>query len=199
MRKDIFTIPNILSYFRIALIPVFIILFANAYSHNGIGYHIGAVAVLLLSGITDMLDGKIARKFNQITELGKIVDPLADYLTQFAVVVCLAVEYKLLIPVIVLLVIKELSMAVLGVVFLRKGKKLSGAQWYGKVSTVVFYAVMFVLLAVPHIKMETLTFPLSTVLIAISGAWMLFSFIMYVHQYVLMWNEIKEERANKKQ
>ena len=196
MRKDIFTIPNILSYFRIALIPVFIILFANAYSHNGIGYHIGAVAVLLLSGLTDMLDGKIARKFNMITELGKIVDPLADYLTQFAVVVCLAVEYKLLIPVIVLLVIKELSMAVLGVVFLRKRKKLSGAQWYGKVATVVFYAVMFVLLAVPYSKMP---FALSTSLIALSGAWMLFSFIMYVHQYVLMWHEIKEERANKKQ
>ena len=195
MRKDIFTIPNILSYFRIALIPVFVILFVNAYSHNGVGYHVGAVVVLLVSGLTDILDGKIARKFNMITELGKIVDPLADYLTQFAVVVCLAIEYKLLIPVIVLLVIKELSMATLGVVFLRKGKKLKGAHWYGKVTTVVFYAVMFALLAVPYSKMP---FALSTVLIIISGAWMLFSFVMYVHQYVIMWQEIKESRGDKK-
>lgn len=192
MRKDIFTIPNILSYLRIALIPVFVILFYNAYSHNGVGYHIAAVAVLLFSGLTDMLDGKIARKFNQITELGKIVDPLADYLTQFAVVVCLAIQYRPLIPVIVLLVVKEISMAVLGVVFLRKGKKLSGAQWYGKVSTVVFYAVMVLLLAVPHSKMP---FALSTSLIAFSGAWMLFSFVMYVHQYVLMWRELKADKT----
>ena len=196
MRKDIFTLPNILSYFRIALIPVFAVLFANAYAHNGKGYHIGAIVILLVSGLTDMLDGKIARKFNMITELGKIVDPLADYLTQFAVVVCLAIEYKLLIPVIVLLVIKELSMATLGVVFLRKGKKLKGAQWYGKVTTVVFYAVMFILLVVPYEKMS---FECSTLLIIISGAWMLFSFVMYVHQYVIMWQEIKESRENKKQ
>ena len=195
MRKDIFTIPNILSYFRIALIPVFVVLFLNAYSCHGMGYHIGAVVTLAVSGITDMLDGRIARKFDMITELGKIVDPLADNLTQFAVVVCLAIEYKLLIPVIALLVIKELSMAVLGVVFLRKGRKLKGAHWYGKVSTVVFYAVMIVLLIVPYAKMP---FPLSTVLIAISGAWMLFSFIMYVHQYVLMWQDIKENKPNKR-
>ena len=195
MRKDIFTIPNILSYFRIALIPVFVILFLNAYSRNGIGYHVGAVVTLVVSGLTDMLDGRIARKFDMITELGKIVDPLADNLTQFAVVVCLAIEYKLLIPVIALLVIKELSMAVLGVVFLRKGRKLKGAHWYGKVSTVVFYAVMFILLAVPYSKMP---FALSTVLITISGAWMLFSFIMYVHQYVIMWQDIKENKPNKR-
>ena len=194
MRKDIFTIPNILSYFRIALIPVFIILFINAYSHNGVGFHIAAIITLLVSGLTDMLDGKIARKFNQITELGKIVDPLADYLTQFAVVVCLAIEYKLLIAVIALLVVKELSMAILGVVFLRKWKKLKGACWYGKVSTVVFYAVMFALLAVPYAKMP---FALSTVLIVISGAWMLFSFVMYVRQYVKMWQELKAEGGKK--
>ena len=195
MRKDIFTIPNILSYFRIALIPVFVILFLNAYSRSGFGYHVGAVVTLVVSGLTDMLDGRIARKFDMITELGKIVDPLADNLTQFAVVVCLAIEYKLLIPVIALLVIKELSMAVLGVVFLRKGRKLKGAHWYGKVSTVVFYAVMFILLAVPYSKMP---FALSTVLITISGAWMLFSFIMYVHQYVIMWQDIKENKPNKR-
>ena len=194
MRKDIFTIPNILSYFRIALIPVFVFLFYVAYHRHSMGYQYAAVSVLLFSGLTDMLDGWIARKFNQITELGKIVDPLADYLTQFAVVVCLAVVYWPLIPVIALLVIKEISMAVLGVVFLHKGKKLPGAQWYGKVSTGVFYAVMFILLAVPYSEMP---FECSTILIIISGAWMLFSFMMYVRQYVKMWQEITEERAKK--
>ena len=192
MRKDIFTIPNILSYLRIALIPVFVFLFYVAYHSHNMGYQIAAVVILLFSGLTDMLDGWIARTFNQITELGKIVDPLADYLTQFAVVVCLAVMYWPLIPVIVLLVIKEISMAVLGVVFLRKGKKLTGAQWYGKVTTGVFYAVMFILLVVPY---ERMPFECSTVLIIISGAWMLFSFIMYIQQYVRMWRELKTEKG----
>ena len=192
IKRDFFTIPNILSYFRIALIPVFVILFLN--SPKGIGYHIGAIATLAVSGLTDMLDGRIARKFNQITDLGKIVDPLADNLTQFAVVVCLAIKYWLLIPVIALLVIKELSMAILGLVFLRKGKKLNGAHWYGKVSTVVFYGVMIILLAVPDNQMP---FPVSTAMIVLSGAWMLLSFIMYVRQYVVMWREIKENKLNK--
>ena len=194
MRKDIFTIPNILSYLRIALIPVFVVLFYIAYHHHSMGHQIAAVAILLFSGLTDMLDGWIARKFNQITELGKIVDPLADYLTQFVVVVCLAVMYWPLIPVIALLVVKEISMAVLGVVFLRKGKKLSGAQWYGKVTTGVFYAVMFILLVVPYAEMP---FECSTILIIISGAWMLLSFILYIQQYVRMWRELKKEKADK--
>ena len=194
MRKDIFTIPNILSYIRIALIPVFVILFYISYHRHNMGYQIAAVVILLFSGLTDMLDGWIARKFNQITELGKIVDPLADYLTQFAVVVCLAVVYWPLIPVIILLVIKEISMAVLGVVFLRKGKKLTGAQWYGKVTTGVFYAVMAILLVVPY---ERMPFECSTILIIISGAWMLLSFILYIQQYVRMWRELKKEKADK--
>lgn len=194
MRKDIFTVPNILSYLRIALIPVFVILFYIAYHRHSMECQIAAVVILLFSGLTDMLDGWIARKFNQITELGKIVDPLADYLTQFAVVVCLAAVYWLLIPVIALLVVKEISMAVLGLVFLHKGKKLTGAQWYGKVTTGVFYAVMFILLVVPYDKMA---FECSTVLIIISGAWMLLSFILYVQQYVRMWRELKEEREVK--
>lgn len=192
MRKDIFTIPNILSYIRIVLIPVFVILFYISYHRHNMGYQIAAVVILLFSGLTDMLDGWIARKFNQITELGKIVDPLADYLTQFAVVVCLAVVYWPLIPVIILLVIKEISMAVLGVVFLRKGKKLTGAQWYGKVTTGVFYAVMAILLVVPY---ERMPFECSTILIIISGVWMLLSFVLYVQQYVRMWRELKAEKG----
>ncbi len=192
-KKDIFTIPNILSYFRIALIPVFIVLFLNA--KNGVGFHIGAIVVLVVSGLTDMLDGKIARKFNQITELGKIIDPLADKLTQFAVAVCLVLKYRLLIPVIVLLVIKEITMAVLAVVFARKGRKLKGAHWYGKLSTAVFYGVMFILLAVPYTKMP---FALSAVLIGLSGACMLLAFVMYVRQYVVMWEDIRADRPNRR-
>lgn len=192
-KKEIFSIPNILSYFRILLIPVFIVLFIN--SKNNLSFHIAAVAVVALSGLTDMLDGKIARHCNMITELGKILDPVADKLTQCAIMVCLAMRYSLLWAFIGALVVKEVTMAVLGMVFLKKGRKLKGAHWYGKVSTVVFYLVMMGLLVIPPSKMPV---ELSVVLILLSGAFMIFSFIMYLTVYFNMARDIKENKPNKR-
>lgn len=193
LKKEIFSIPNMLSYFRILLIPVFVILFFN--SGESVGYHIASAAVLIVSGLTDMLDGKIARKFNQITELGKIIDPIADKLTQCAVMICLAMHYKLLWFFIGILVIKEITMAVLAFLFMKKGRKLKGAHWYGKVSTTVFYLVIITLLAVP---VKYMPFEMSTVLILISGTFMIFAFLMYIRVYVSMWRDIKENKPNKR-
>lgn len=192
-KKEIFSIPNILTYFRILLIPVFVVLYIN--SKENLSFHIASIAVVALSGLTDMLDGKIARHCNMITELGKIIDPVADKLTQCAIMVCLAVRYPLLWTFIGALVIKEITMAVLGMVFLKKGRKLKGAHWYGKVSTVVFYLVMITLLVVPPSKMP---FEVSLVLILISGAFMIFSFIMYLTVYFNMARDIKENKPNKR-
>lgn len=192
-KKEIFSIPNILSYFRILLIPVFVLLFIN--SKNNLGVHIAAVAVVALSGLTDMLDGKIARHCNMITEWGKILDPMADKLTQCAIMICLAMRYSLLWAFIGALVVKEVTMAVLGMVFLKKGRKLKGAHWYGKVSTVVFYLVMMTLLVIPPSK---LPLELSVVLILLSGAFMIFSFIMYLRVYFSMARDIKDNKPNKR-
>ena len=192
-KKEVFSIPNILTYFRILLIPVFVVLYIN--SKEDLSYHIASIAVVALSGLTDMLDGKIARHFNMITELGKIIDPVADKLTQCAIMVCLAVRYHLLWAFIGALFVKESTMAVLGMVFLKKGRKLKGAHWYGKVSTVVFYLVMMTLLVVPPAKMP---FEVSLVLILVSGAFMIFSFIMYLTVYFNMARDIKENKPNKR-
>ena len=192
-KKEVFSIPNILTYFRILLIPVFVVLYIN--SKEDLGYHIASIAVVALSGLTDMLDGKIARHFNMITELGKIIDPVADKLTQCTIMVCLAVRYPLLWAFIGALFVKEITMAVLGMVFLKKGRKLKGAHWYGKVSTVVFYLVMMTLLVVPPAKMP---FEVSLVLILVSGAFMIFSFIMYLTVYFNMARDIKENKPNKR-
>ncbi|MDE6724101.1 MAG: CDP-alcohol phosphatidyltransferase family protein, partial [Ruminiclostridium sp.] len=171
----------------------FVVLYIN--SKENLSFHIASIAVVALSGLTDMLDGKIARHFNMITELGKIIDPVADKLTQCAIMVCLAVRYPLLWAFIGALVIKEITMAVLGMVFLKKGRKLKGAHWYGKVSTVVFYLVMMTLLVVPPSKMP---FEVSLVLILVSGAFMIFSFIMYLTVYFNMARDIKENKPNKR-
>lgn len=185
--KSAFTIPNILSYFRILLVPVFVLLYVN--SDCNIKLHLAAAGVLALSGITDMLDGKIARKFNQITELGKVLDPLADKLTQAAIVGCLATLYPLFFIVLAILVVKEITMGSLALYYLKKGRKLNGAHWYGKVATTVFYIITVLLLLIPKIYMNEIV---ANILIVITGAFMLFAFVMYLRVYRMMGRDSKE-------
>ena len=114
-KKDFFTIPNMLSLFRLLLIPVYIIIYLNA--DEDIDYYI-AGGILAVSCLTDLIDGKIARHFNMISNVGKILDPFADKMTQFALIVCLVIRYQskypVLLPMIVLFVIKEIFQIVAG-------------------------------------------------------------------------------------
>ena len=92
-KKNIFTIPNILSSFRVILAFVFLIVFYQSGLDNRESY---LTAIILISALTDFLDGKIARKFNMVSELGKILDPIADKITQGVLILCLMKEYPLL-------------------------------------------------------------------------------------------------------
>ena len=88
-RKDqVLTIPNLLSVIRLALIPLIVWLYIGKQEYSA------AVAVILISGATDIIDGFIARKFNMVSDLGKILDPVADKLTQATVILCLTVKYR---------------------------------------------------------------------------------------------------------
>ena len=89
--KEVYSIPNILCYIRILLIPVFIYVYVNA--KDAVDYYMAA-AIIFLSGLTDFCDGFIARKFNQVTELGKLIDPVADKLTQAAIIIALMFKIK---------------------------------------------------------------------------------------------------------
>ena len=175
LRKQIFSIPNILGYFRILLLPLIVWRYVTADSIAE--FHMAAV-IIGISGITDFLDGFIARKFNMITNLGKIVDPVADKLTQAAIVFSLAFRFQWLIPVVVLFVIKEGVMGIMGVILLKKGKMLNGAKWFGKVSTAVLYVVMFILILAPNIQEQ-----IANMLIVLSGFLLLMSFILYIPVY----------------
>lgn len=148
-RKELFTIPNLMGYFRILLIPFFAYVYCTANTDSE--YYLAA-AIIGLSGFTDLLDGKIARKYNMVTEFGKFLDPLADKLTQAALVFCLTTKYTWVWALVVIFVVKEGFMLVMGAIFLRKGKKLNGAMWFGKVCTAVLYLVMFLLLVFPNIN-----------------------------------------------
>ena len=184
--KEIFSIPNILSYVRILLIPVFIGVYINAQTPRD--YYLAAL-IILISGLTDFADGQIARRFNMITELGKALDPVADKLTQAAIVFSLMFRYQGMIFVVVLFVIKELFMLINDLVLMRKGKKLGGAMWYGKVSTAVLDVLTFILIAFPEISTVW-----ANVLMGVTGFFLLLSFIMYGRVFLQMHREAAEEK-----
>lgn len=147
-KKEWFTIPNILSYFRILLIPVFVHMYLSATEPYEF-YR--AASVLGLSGITDALDGFIARKWNQITEIGKLIDPVADKLTQVAVALTLMARWPYMWILVLLFLVKEGHLLIHNIRLYRRGLKMNGSKWYGKVATIVFYLCMFVLVLFPHL------------------------------------------------
>ncbi len=134
-------VPNTLSVIRLLLIPAFCAAFLA-----GPDYYIWAGLALLLSALSDLFDGYFARKLNQVTELGKFLDPVADKLTLGAVVACMWIrfhdEYPIVTPLFAILILKEALMAIGGLIVIRKVNKMVSAQWWGKVGTAVFYSCM---------------------------------------------------------
>ncbi len=176
-------VPNVLSLLRIALVPVFSVLYLLRLD----GW---AFAVLLLSGLTDLVDGFVARHFNQITDCGKLLDPLSDKLTQIAVVVCLTTRYTELLPLTVLCFAKELCQAIGGILLLRKNVQAQGAKWFGKVSTVLFYTTMLVVVLWYEQLMMTAPLVLA-VLVGLVAVSMLVAFVGYLRIFLQMRRTVK--------
>ena len=183
--REIFTVPNILSYFRILLIPVFVVVYLRADSPEG--YYLAAL-VVLVSGFTDLADGYIARRFNQITRLGKAIDPIADKLTQAAIAICLMFRIKGMVFLVILHVIKEGYMAVNNLILIRSGKgPLDGAMWFGKLSTAAFYLLMIVAVAVP-----TLPTMWMNVLMIATAFFMIVALVMYIPVFRNLRNGVQD-------
>ena len=174
-KKDAFTIPNMLSLFRLVLIPVYIVIYLNATEPNE--YFIAA-AILAVSCLTDMIDGQIARRFNMISTVGKVLDPLADKLTQLALTVCLSVKYPVLLMVLILFLAKELFQATAAVIMFRKGKALPGALIPGKICTAVLFISFIILVLIPELSFKTVC------TIAFTDSFFLFyAFISYIFAF----------------
>ena len=165
---QIFTIPNILSFFRLCLIPLIIWLYCIEGNYLWTGY------VLILSGITDVVDGFIARQFHMTSDLGKILDPVADKLTQTVMLVCLLVRFPLMICPILLMLAKEVYMGVSGFLVIRKTGVVLGAHWHGKATTVLLYVMMIF-----HVFWKDIPNIVSTGLIAICTVFIAVSFVLY--------------------
>ena len=151
-KKELFTIPNLLSLFRLLLIPVYVIIYLNAKEYSDFFL---AAAILAVSCLTDLIDGKIARHFNMVSTVGKILDPLADKATQFALILCLAIKYPVLLFLVVLFFIKELFQLIAGIINLRKGKMLKGALLTGKICTTVLFVSLILMVMLPQLSYNT--------------------------------------------
>lgn len=147
-KTEIVTIPNLLSLIRLLLIPVYVTIYRNATQPRE---YLLAGAVLAVSCLTDAVDGIIARKFHMVSTLGKILDPLADKLTQITLTICLSLTYPALLPVISLLLIKELLQLIGALLLLRRGTPFPSAMIAGKVSTFVLFATLTALMMFPNV------------------------------------------------
>ncbi len=175
-KKEIFSIPNLLSIFRLALIPVYVAIYLNA--RNNTDYYLAA-AILAVSCLTDAIDGQIARRFNMITMVGKFLDPLADKLTQFTMVICLSVKYPILWILIVLIFVKEIFQLVAGILRFRKGKMLKGAQITGKICTAILFVSLIVLVMIPQIPPTAVTW-----IALVDSLFLVIAFIDYIGVYL---------------
>ena len=179
-RKQLFTIPNLLSLLRLCMIPLIIWLYCTQKN-----YALTAV-VLVLSGLTDMVDGYIARRFNMVTDLGKALDPVADKLTQASVMFCLLSRFRMMLVPLLLLIFKEVCNGVMSLIVIKKTGKVCGADWHGKVCTWLLYAMMFL-----HIVWFDISREWTTALISICVIMMTVSFALYmVRNYKMLTKEV---------
>lgn len=186
-KEDFYTIPNMLCYFRILLVPVFLGTFIYGGLNNNLVFKYIGLTSIIVASLTDFIDGKIARHFNKITNLGKFLDPLADKLMQLAICIALGIVYadvfEAYTPWILISVffIKEFGQFLVALVLFNKGVWLDGAQWYGKVSTFCFDIVMVMLLVFSFVSIPYEIFkPIYYLSVYFTIIVLLFAFIMYL-------------------
>ena len=175
-KKEIFTIPNLLSFFRLILIPVYMVIYLRA---QDVRDYIIAGTILAISCLTDMVDGKIARMFNMITTFGKFLDPLADKLTQFSLLLCLAVRYPVLWAVFALFVLKELFQLFAGILTARHGYILKGALISGKVCTTVLFVSL-----VSMVLFHNMDSSIVSIIAMVDGVFLMVAFADYFITYL---------------
>jgi len=172
-QKKILTIPNILSFLRLCLIPVIMWLYIKRQDY------LWTLIALILSGITDIVDGIIARKCNMVSDFGKAFDPVADKLTQIATLFCLISRFPYMVYPFAILVFKEVCTAITSLISIKRTSTVKGAVWYGKLTTVSLYAMMAI-----HLLWYNMPHTISLIMVGVCIGIMLMSFIMYTVQNI---------------
>lgn len=138
-------LPNLLSLVRLLLVPVF----AKVFFLSSSTAHQWAALIYAVAFATDIADGYIARRFHMVTRLGRILDPLADKLMTFTVILCVAADGILPCWAVVVFFCKELLMGLGGMFMLRRTQDVIPSNWLGKASTGVFFVVLAALVLFP--------------------------------------------------
>lgn len=187
LSNQIMTIPNILSLVRIVLITPFVVFFINK-------QYLVSVILIVVSGLTDWFDGWIARNFNQMSELGKILDPLADKLTLVAVGICMIfLEPFASIPM-GIMVVKDLLMLIGGTIIIKRGIIPPNSKWYGKLGTFMFYLTVGYIVLTEIIGYVNPT--LTIILLSATSAIMVFALISYIIMFFEIIKDDNEKKTN---
>lgn len=165
-------VPNILTILRFLFIPIILYFIF-------VGNYIVGFIFFTISGITDILDGFIARKYNFISNFGKLMDPLADKLTQISVLASLVIVDIIPVWILVIVVLKELIM-VIGASFLYGKDVVVYSKWYGKLATVLFYLAIVISLITKQFGITGFWVNFSLAIYCIALASTVFSLIMYI-------------------
>ena len=188
-QEKIITIPNILSFFRLCLIPVIVWLYTVKQDY------LWTLLILLFSAVTDIVDGIIARKCNMISDFGKAFDPVADKLTQMAMLFCLVSRFPYMMIPFVLLVVKEVFTGITALITIKRTNTVKGAVWHGKLTTIALYSMMAI-----HLLWYNIPSTVSLILVGICIGIMLMSFILYTIQNIkAIKNGIFEETVTEKE
>lgn len=180
-------IPNILSVIRIILVFVFIYLFFADYPNN----LIAALLIFLLAGATDIVDGYLARKYNWITDVGKIIDPLADKMMQCTVLVCMLIKKLLPVWLVIPFIVKELVILTGGFFVSKKISKVVVSNIFGKATVVLFYAAIVVcMLARDYLRSNVI------VLNILSAVVLIAAMLALINYAIAAAKNIKETRSS---
>ncbi len=184
--KDILTIPNALSLVRILLTIGFCITYFTEEK-------LAALVILVISGITDVLDGQIARKYHQISNFGKVLDPFADKLFTVSTAVCICISGLVPVWLLCIIILKELILIIGSLVLYRKVDAVIPSRWDGKATTVVFFITFIVALFCEALSVDLhLARVIVTSLLILATALAIFSVINYIIIAVRLYREQRQ-------
>ncbi len=184
LKQEIFTIPNILSFIRLFMIPLIVWLYTVKHRY------LLTIILVAVSAVTDVVDGRIARKYNLVSEIGKVLDPVADKLTQFALVVCLATRYEKMLYIAATLLLREMLMLLFGFIAATKRHKMFNSRWFGKLATVTVYLSVGLLLIFSDMREEFVN-----VIMLVSEIVIVLSMFLYVAMFVSFIRQPKDKAA----
>ena len=184
-KEDLINIPNVLCYIRILLVPFFVYLFLKEYYWQ-------SALVIVVATATDVIDGWIARHFNMITDWGKFIDPLADKLMQFAMLIMAIFKTPWVWILVGLFFVKEVIMLIVGLYIYHLGDNLNGAMWCGKLCTVILDGSLLLIIGLP---MNMLVDELIIGLIIVCSGFLIMSFCVYMNAYKKMYKEMKSNNV----